>query len=96
MVKTFKSKALKALWEESEVKKLPPESVKKLEKILFYLEGINNISDLPDAVIKQYRVHPLKKPPYKGFWSMDVTGNFRVVFRLENGDVYDIDFLDTH
>jgi len=96
MVKTFRSKALKTLWEESDGKKLPPESIRKLEKILHYIEGINNISDLSDAVIKQYRVHQLKRPPYKGFWSMDVTGNFRVVFRLENGDAYDIDFLDTH
>lgn len=96
MVKTFTSKALKALWEESEVKKLPPESIKKLEMILHYIEGINSISDLPDSAIKKYRVHQLKKSPYKGFWSMDVTGNYRVVFRLENGDAYDINFLDTH
>ena len=64
--------------------------------ILHYIEGISNISDLPEAVIKKYRIHSLKKPPYIGFWSMDVTGNFRVIFRLEDGDAYDIDFLDTH
>lgn len=96
MIKSFTNKALRALWEAGETKKLPRESIKRLSMILHYIEGISNISDLPEAVIKKYRIHSLKKPPHIGFWSMDVTGNFRVVFRLENGDAYDIDFLDTH
>lgn len=96
MVQSFKNKALKALWESGEQRKLPPESIKKLNKILHYIEGISHPNELPDAILKQYRVHQLKKPPYIDFWSMDVTGNYRVIFRLENGNAYDIDFLDTH
>lgn len=96
MNKTFRSKALKALWDSGEEKKLPPESIKKLSKILNYIDSISQINELPESVLKQYRVHQLKKPPYKGFWSMDVTGNYRVVFMLEDGNTYDIDFLDTH
>ncbi len=54
------------------------------------------IDDFPEPIVKQYRVHALKKPPYQGFWSMDVSGNFRIIFRLENGDAYDLHYLDTH
>ncbi|MGN0022369.1 MAG: type II toxin-antitoxin system RelE/ParE family toxin [Sphingobacterium hotanense] len=96
MIKSFTNKALKALWQSGETKRLPPESVNKIIKILNYIDSINSISDLPEPVIKKYRIHALKKPPYQGFWSMDVSGNFRIIFRLENGDAYDLHCLDTH
>ena len=31
-----------------------------------------------------------------GFWSVKVSGNWRVIFRFENGDAYDVDYLDYH
>jgi proteic killer suppression protein len=42
-----------------------------------------------------YRLHRLKGD-LKGFWAIDVTGNWRVVFRLDAGDVYDVDLIDYH
>lgn len=95
MIKSFSSKALRAFWEAGDVKKLPPECVKKILKILNLIDVTNKISDL-EAFSRSYRLHQLKKPPYEGFWSMDVTGNYRVIFRLSEGDVYDVNFLDTH
>lgn len=95
MIKSFSNKALRALWESGETKKLPPECINRLIKILNLVDVISNIKDL-EAFSRSYRLHILKKPPYNGFWSMDVTGNYRVIFRLSDGDVYDIDFLDTH
>lgn len=32
----------------------------------------------------------------KGFWSVTVTGNFRIIFRFEKENVFDIDYLDYH
>ncbi|MDR3272085.1 MAG: hypothetical protein LBT29_01180 [Flavobacteriaceae bacterium] len=32
----------------------------------------------------------------KDFWSLDVTGNYRIIFKFENKNVFDIDLLDTH
>jgi len=95
MIKSFSNKALRALWESGDVKKLPPECVKRLIKILNLVDVTNKISDL-EAFSRSYRLHQLKRPPHDGFWSMDVTGNYRVIFRLSEGDAYDIDFLDTH
>jgi len=40
-------------------------------------------------------IHQLKGN-YGGFWSLSVTGNYRIVFRFENGDIYDLDYLDYH
>lgn len=95
MIKSFSNKALRALWESGDVKKLPPECVKRLIKILNLIDETNQIKDL-EAFSRSYRLHQLKKPPYEGFWSMDVTGNYRVIFRLSDGDVFDVNFLDTH
>ena len=32
----------------------------------------------------------------KGFWSVDVTGNWRITFRFVGGDVGDVNFEDYH
>lgn len=32
----------------------------------------------------------------KGFYSVRVTGNWRIVFRFEDGDAFDVDHLDYH
>ena len=41
-------------------------------------------------------LHLLKKPPYRGFYSVNVNGNYRIVFKFEKGDVYEVEYLDTH
>jgi proteic killer suppression protein len=41
------------------------------------------------------RLHPLKGP-LKGAWAVDVSGNWRVVFRFEGKDAVDADYVDYH
>jgi proteic killer suppression protein len=41
------------------------------------------------------RLHQLSGD-MKGYWSVTVSGNYRIVFRFEDGDAYDIDYLDYH
>jgi len=36
------------------------------------------------------------KGELKGFWSVTVNGNWRVIFRFENGDAFDVDLVDYH
>jgi proteic killer suppression protein len=40
-------------------------------------------------------LHPLKGN-LKNFFSVSVSGNWRVIFRFENGEVFDVDYLDYH
>ena len=42
-----------------------------------------------------YRLHPLKGR-LKGYWSISISGNWRVIFRFEDGDAYDVDLIDYH
>ncbi|MBX2955521.1 MAG: type II toxin-antitoxin system RelE/ParE family toxin [Cyclobacteriaceae bacterium] len=93
MVKTIVHKGLKELFEKGNSRRLPQERIKKLRQMLAVLHSATAVRDfnLPGA-----RLHQLKEPPLRGYWSLDVTGNYRLVFRFENGDVYDLDFIDTH
>ena len=36
------------------------------------------------------------KGDLKGFYSVKVTGNYRVIFRFESGNIYDVNYLDYH
>ena len=40
-----------------------------------------------------YRLHPLKGK-LKGFWSVTVSGNWRIIFRFKDGNAHDVDFVD--
>jgi toxin HigB-1 len=42
-----------------------------------------------------YRLHALKGD-LKGFHAVTVRANWRIIFRFEDGDAFDIDFVDYH
>ena len=48
-----------------------------------------------DLDLPGYRLHPLKGS-LKGFWSVTISGNWRIIFRIENGDALDVDLVDYH
>jgi proteic killer suppression protein len=41
------------------------------------------------------RLHPLKGD-LAGYWSITVSGNWRIIFRFEQGEATDVDLLDYH
>jgi len=42
-----------------------------------------------------YRLHPLKGD-LKGFWSVTVRANWRIIFRFEGTDAFDVELIDYH
>lgn len=94
MIKNFKSKALRALWEHDDSSRLPAQ---QLIKIRMMLNRLNNAKIIPDDLLgtRGWRIH-LLKGPVKNVWSLTVTGNYRIVFLFYDGNVYNIDFLDYH
>ena len=83
---------MKRLYERGDRSRVPAEYAEKLENILFVLDSALTIEamDLPG-----FRLHPLKGE-LKGFWSITVRANWRVVFRFENGQALDVDLVDYH
>ena len=67
-------------------------SVSRLRRILFRLQDATRPGD---ADAPGFRLHPLKGDR-AGEWSVRVSGNWRVVFRFEGGEVVDVDLVDYH
>jgi proteic killer suppression protein len=42
-----------------------------------------------------FRLHRLKGS-LQGFWAVTVRANWRIVFRFEDGKIYDVDLVDAH
>jgi len=67
----------------------------KLRKLLFALETAENLEQV--GRFPGWRPHPLKGD-LKGFWSVAVTGNWRIVFSYDEktNTAADIDLVDYH
>ncbi|MDQ2844248.1 MAG: type II toxin-antitoxin system RelE/ParE family toxin [Acidobacteriota bacterium] len=63
-----------------------------MERILtvLYVASAPQALDLP-----RYRLHPLKGE-LKGFWSVTVKTNWRIIFRFEDTDAFDVELIDYH
>lgn len=92
MIKKFKHKGLKNLFESGNQKGVNPEHAKRLRIILARLDASQNPDDMN---LPGLRLHPLKGD-LKGFWAVDVSGNWRVFFRFENSNAVEVDYNDYH
>jgi proteic killer suppression protein len=51
---------------------------------------------MPHALnLPGYRLHPLKGK-LRGFWSVTVRANWRITFRFEGEDAFDVELIDYH
>jgi len=66
--------------------------VPKIEMILTLMNVTREVEEL-DVV--GFNLHRLKGG-LKDFWSVRVTGNWRIIFRFENGNSSDVDLVDYH
>jgi len=92
MIERFTHKGLKRLFQQGDAKGIPQDLLEKLENILFVL---NRAKRPEDMNLPGFRLHRLKGD-LKGFWSVTVRANWRVIFRFEGGDAYDVDLIDYH
>ena len=69
-----------------------PDLVDTIENILFVLDEALSVQDL---AIPRYRLHPLKGG-FKGYWSVTVKANWRIIFQFEEGDAYRVELIDYH
>jgi proteic killer suppression protein len=66
--------------------------VDTVERILTVLDSATTPQGLD---IPRYRLHPLKGD-LKGLWSVTVRANWRIVFRFEGEDAFDVELIDYH
>jgi proteic killer suppression protein len=92
MIESFRSKALRRLWEKTDGSGVNPNALPRISRILAILDAGEDIRDLN---VPGFRFHALK-----GFhptrYSMRVTGNWRVTFEWMGKSAKAIDLEDYH
>lgn len=92
MIRSFQHRGLAQLYAEGSARGLRASHVPRLRRILSLLDQAATPEDL---MIPTYRTHKLSGR-LKGYWSMTVNGNWRVVFRFSGKDVERVDYVDYH
>ena len=65
------------------------------ERIALALADLESAVRPSDVDLPGYRLHPLKGD-LRGLWSISISGNWRITFRFEDEDVYDVNLVDYH
>ena len=92
MIKSFRHKGLKQLFENGETKGINTNHAEKASRILLNIDKAKEIRELNKPA---YGLLPLKGK-MKDLWAVDVSGNYRITFKFENGDAYILDYQDYH
>lgn len=92
MITTFQHKGLRDFFAAQSTRGIQAEHAARLTRILGALDVATKPNDMD---IPGYRLHPLKGN-LVGFWSVTVSGNWRVIFRFNGSDVELLDYCDYH
>jgi len=92
-IRSFAHKALRRLYAEDVTKGLPSEAVDKLRKMLSFLQDMRDVETL--RAIPVWKAHALTGSR-KGTWSLHVTKNWRLTFRVEGDEICNVNFEDYH
>lgn len=92
MIESIKHRQLQRLYERGDRSGIGANIRDRVERILLVLDQAQTIED---ADIPGYRLHALTGNR-QGVWSIRVTGNWRITFRFEDGNVHDLDLEDYH
>jgi proteic killer suppression protein len=93
VIGSVKHKALRRYIEMGDRQGLPPDCVARLKRLVSALGAAESLDEL--ETVPGWRLHPLKGE-LKGFWSLSVTGNWRLIFSWSNGRAEDLDLVDYH
>ena len=92
MIVSFRHKGLRRLYENDDARGIGAEFLPRVRAILNQLDQAVRLEDLAMA---SFQLH-LLKGDRKGYWSVTVRADWRIVFRFENGDARDVELIDYH
>ena len=92
MIQSIRHKGLKRLYEDDDHRSVIASHAEKLHDVLARLDAATDPQDLD---LPGFRLHALRGN-LKGYWAIVIRANWRVIFRLENGEVLDVDYIDYH
>lgn len=88
-------KGLKRLYNEDNQKGVSADTMDKLRKMLAFLQDMEDADELRS--IPLWKAHQMTGDR-KGTWSLHVTRNWRLAFRIDTGEseICDLDYEDYH
>ena len=93
MIESFADKITKQLFEGFAVKRMDAGLQKQTLRRLRYLDAATQLDDL--RVPPSNRLEALSGDR-KGFYSIRVNDQWRIIFRWEGGKAFNVEFLDYH
>ena len=92
MIKSYKSKGLKELFEKGRTGKVDS---KLQARCIEVLDVINRATNTQQINLPGYVLHPLKQfSPWR--WSIWISGSWRITFEFDSGDAYRVDLEQYH
>ncbi|WP_087506806.1 type II toxin-antitoxin system RelE/ParE family toxin [Neiella marina] len=92
MIKSFKHKGLKKLFETGSKAGIQAKHERRLR---MQLAAIDTATVIDDVDLPGFKLHPLKGER-SGIWSITVSGNWRVTFEFVDGNAYILNYEDYH
>jgi proteic killer suppression protein len=92
MIKTFRHKGLSRFFMDDDSSLL---NAKHLDRISRMLDRLDAAEAPQDMNLPGYGLHKLSGDK-KGFWSIKVSGNWRITFKFEGNHTYDVNLEDYH
>jgi toxin HigB-1 len=92
VIKSFRHSGLESFFHTGSKAGIQPAHAAKLRLQLSALDAATGPGDIKAP---GWRLHPLKGQSV-GFWSIEVNGNWRLIFTFEGEDVVLLDYLDYH
>ena len=92
MIKSFRHRGLKRLFERGDRSQVRADMFDKIENILAVLDH----ADAPEKMdLPGFRLHPMTGD-LRGFWSVTVRANWRIIWRYDGADAVDVELIDYH
>ena len=92
MIKSFRHKGLRKLFETGNTTGVQASHAKRLRMQLAALETAQTVDDMD---LPGFALHPLKGE-MRGRWAISVNGNWRLTFEFQDGNAHVLDYEDYH
>lgn len=93
VIQTFADKQTQQLYLTGKARRVPPDVAKRAARKLEQINAATRVEDL--RVPPANRLHPLEGDR-AGQHSISVNDQWRICFRFDDGDAYDVEFCDYH
>lgn len=93
MIRTFADKITEELFDTGRCRKVSPEIWNRALQRMTLLDNVSEVSELMQP--PSNRLHALEGDR-KGQYSISVNTQWRICFRFEDGDAFEVQFCDYH